>query len=137
MTCLISQKEVPQDHVFKIKYFYHTIIGLVWQCSLCNQIFIMTQKQYCVSQSECMIKVSLCFSFTSALNLNQEKTNFATKTTLMPFMLVYNHTVEILRYFKSINQKFAQAILKQMLTPIVVGLPCAYTFEYDRNYPSK
>ena len=83
-----------------------------------------------------MIKVSLCFSFTSALNLNQEKTNFATKTTLMPFILVYNHTVEILRYLKSVNQKLAQTILKQILTPIMVGLPCDYTFEDDRNYPS-
>lgn len=61
----------PQNQVY-----CRTIAGLVWMRSLSHQIFIMTQKEDSVPQSKCMVKVSLCFSFTSALNLNQEKTDF-------------------------------------------------------------
>lgn len=68
----VSQKSVSCDQVFKAEYINPTIIGLVRLCSLCNQIFVMTQKQYCVPQSEGMIKVSLGFSFPGALHLNKE-----------------------------------------------------------------
>lgn len=54
---------------------FPTVIGLVWLRRLSNQIFIMTQKEDRVPQSERVIEVSLCFSFTSALNLSQEKTD--------------------------------------------------------------
>lgn len=53
---------------------FHSVSGsegnqnwVVLAMQLCDYVIIKTQSQYCVSQSKCLIKISLHFLFTSVL----------------------------------------------------------------------